>query len=70
MQNIEHFDEIYAAFKTELEKLQESNNPQIISSQERMLWKLMIELRMTLPRLQNDVMKASRKRRNEIARGE
>ena len=66
MQNIEHFDDIYKALKTQIKKAQTATDPSTISDVERMTNKIMRELTFTLPRLNNDVVAICRKRRKEL----
>lgn len=70
MKNIEHFDDIYGAFKIEYQKILDAKNPQEISDAERMIWKIMQELKITLPRLYNDAVATSREKRASLLRGE
>lgn len=70
MNDIKKFKEAVAAFDTEMEKIEKATNPSQISDSERVLNLILRNIVLLAPRLNNGVLQASRKRRNELARGE
>lgn len=70
MENFDHFDEVYSALKKELDVVKSTKNPQVISSCELRIHKMLLELQMVVPRFGNDTSKVCRSRRDELSRGE
>lgn len=70
MEDIKRFKAAVAAFDTELDKMSKATTPMRISDSERILNRIIKEIQVLAPRLNNGAISASRRRRQEIARGE
>lgn len=68
--NLDHFDEILARFHKKVEETKTSTSPMVLSQIEREATALMSELQFTAPRLWNDFVSLTQKRRLQIATGQ
>lgn len=69
MENRKYLDEVLARIDAEIDKIRNAETPTDISSCERMLLPLLTEAQMVVPRIGDDIMKESQKRRRELAEG-
>lgn len=70
MENVKHFKAVLKGFDAEMKKMQKATTPQAVSDSERMLTKIVTEMQLVVPRFGEDVFAESRKRRNELLKGE
>ena len=69
MENREYLDEVLTRIDAEILKIRGAKTPTEISSCERMLLPLLTEAQMVVPRIGDDIMKESQKRRRELIEG-
>lgn len=69
MENRKYLDEVLARIDAEIDKIRNAKTPTDISSCERMLLPLLTEAQMVVPRIGDDIMKESQKRRRELIEG-
>ena len=69
MENRKYLDEVLARIDAEIDKIRNAETSTDISSCERMLLPLLTEAQMVVPRIGDDIMKESQKRRRELAEG-
>lgn len=69
MENRKYLDEVLSRIDAEIEKIRGASTPTEISSCERMLLPLLTEAQMVVPRIGDDIMKESQKRRKELLEG-
>lgn len=70
MEHEKYFKQVLKDFDKELKAIKEANNTDDISYHERKIRPLFIELQLALPRIEADMLEASRIRRKQILRGE
>lgn len=69
MENRKYLDEVLSRIDAEIEKIRSAGTSTEISSCERMLLPLLTEAQMVVPRIGDDIMKESQKRRKELIEG-
>ena len=69
MENRKYLDEVLSRIDAEIEKIRGATTSTEISSCERMLLPLLTEAQMVVPRIGEDIMKESQKRRKELIEG-
>lgn len=69
MENRKYLDEVLGRIDEQIEKIRKAKTPTEISACERMLFPLLTEAQMVVPRIGEDMIKESQKRREEIAKG-
>lgn len=69
MENRKYLDEVLSRIDAEIEKIRHAETSTEISSCERMLLPFLTEAQMVVPRIGEDIMKESQKRRKELAEG-
>ena len=69
MENRKYLDEVLGRIDKEIEKVKNAKTSTEISACERMLLPLLTEAQMVVPRIGDDIIKESQKRRKEIAEG-
>lgn len=69
MKNEEYLKEVLARLDAQLEEVKKAETPLEISSCERKIFPLLTELQMVIPRIGDDVVKLTHKRRRELSRG-
>ena len=67
MENQKYFKSVLKDFDKELKAIQKAKSSEEISTHERAIRPIFAELQLAVPRLGNDIMKASRQRRRELA---
>ena len=66
MENRKYLDEVLGRIDAEIEKIRGASTSTEISQCERMLLPLLTEAQMVVPRIGDDIMKESQKRRKEL----
>lgn len=69
MENRKYLDEVLARIDAEIEKIRNAKTPTEISQCERMLLPFLTEAQMVVPRIGEDIMRESQKRRKELTEG-
>lgn len=69
MENRKYLDEVLGRIDAEIEKIRVASTSTEISQCERMLLPLLTEAQMVVPRIGDDIMKESQKRRKELLEG-
>lgn len=69
MENRKYLDEVLGRIDKEIDKVRNAKTPTEISQCERMLFPLLTEAQMVVPRIGEDMMKEGQKRRKELAEG-
>ena len=69
MENRKYLDEVLGRIDAEIEKIRVASTSTEISQCERMLLPLLTEAQMVVPRIGDDIMKESQKRRKELIEG-
>lgn len=67
MEREKYFKQVLKDFDKELNAIKKATNPNDISYHERMIRPLFIEMQLALPRIEDDIIKASRDRRRQLA---
>lgn len=69
MENRKYLDNVLGRIDKEIAKMKKAKTPTEISACERMLLPLLTEAQMVVPRIGDDIMRESQKRRKEILEG-
>ena len=69
MENEAYLKEVLARLDGEIEKIKNAKTPTEISSRERMVFPILTKLQMVVPRIGDDIIKLTRKRRSELLKG-
>lgn len=69
MENREYLNEVLSRIDAEVAKIKKAKTPIEISQCERMALPLLTEAQMVVPRIGEDIMKESQKRRKELLEG-
>lgn len=69
MENQKYFKKVLKDFDKELKALQTAKSTEMVSVHERAIRPIFIELQLAVPRLGEDIFKASRERRRELSEG-
>ena len=67
MEREKYFKQVLKDFDKELYAIKKATSPNDISYHERMIRPLFIEMQLALPRIEDDIIKASRDRRRQLA---
>lgn len=69
MKNEKYFKDVLRRYDKQVKELKAAKSPNEISRCERMLFPLLTEMQMALPRLGDDIFQLCRDRRKEILEG-
>lgn len=67
--NLEYVKELIKRYENSIKTIKNATDPADISEQERQIAPVLRELQMAVPRICDDLVKISRKRRQEISEG-
>ena len=69
MENLKYLEDLIKRVKDSVKAVEKAESPDQISEQERLAHPVLKEMQMVTPRVWDDYIRATRKRRQEIAEG-
>lgn len=69
MENLKYLEDLIKRIKDSVKAIEKAESPDQISEQERLAHPVLKEMQMVTPRVWDDYIRATRKRRQEIAEG-
>lgn len=69
MENLKYLEDLIKRIKDSVKAVEKAESPNQISEQERLAHPVLKEMQMVTPRVWDDYIRATRKRRQEIAEG-
>lgn len=69
MENLKYLEDLIKRIKDSVKAVEKAESPDQISEQERLAHPVLKEMQMVTPRVWDDYIRATRKRRQEIAEG-
>ena len=69
MDNLKYLEDLIKSIKDSVKAVEKAESPDQISEQERLAHPVLKEMQMVTPRVWDDYIRATRKRRQEIAEG-
>ena len=67
MEDLKYFKKVLKDFEKEIKEIQKANTSELVSAHSRAAHPLVVELQLSVPRLGNTIVEASRDRRRKLA---